>query len=141
MPQTAEDWLERLQANGYRLTDSRRAVVKIIAGSSIVLTPLDVFEKARAGHPGIGLVTIYRTLDKLEELGLIQRVHQPSGCQAFAAALSGHQHLLICQHCGKVCYFSGDHLDGLVGNVEGESGFRVNEHWLQLFGLCSDCRG
>jgi len=140
MSQPAEGWLERLQTNGYRLTGSRRAVVKIIAGSSKILTPLDVFEQARASHPGIGLVTVYRTLDKLEQLGLIQRVHQPSGCQAFAAALNGHQHLLICQRCGKVRYFSGDHLDGLVGNVEEESGFRVHEHWLQLFGLCNDCR-
>ncbi len=139
MLQTAEGWLECLQANGCRLTDSRRAVVKIIASSSKVLTPLDVFEQARANHPGIGLVSVYRTLDKLEELGLIQRVHQPSGCQAFAAALNGHQHLLICQKCGKVCYFSGDQLEGLVRNVEAASGFRVQEHWLQLFGFCGDC--
>lgn len=136
---TVEGWLECLQANGCRLTDSRRAVVKIIANSSKVLTPLDVFEQARANHPGIGLVSVYRTLDKLEELGLIQRVHQPSGCQAFAAALNGHQHLLICQKCGKVSFFSGDQLEGLVRNVEAESGFRVQEHWLQLFGFCGDC--
>jgi Fe2+ or Zn2+ uptake regulation protein len=140
MQRVAEAWLEYLQANGCRLTESRRTVVEIIAGSSKVLTPLDVFEEARTGHPGIGLVTVYRTLEKLEDLGLIQRVHQPSGCQAFTAALTGHQHLLICQRCGQVRHFSGDHLDGLVGNVEAESGFHVDEHWLQLFGLCPDCK-
>ncbi len=55
----------------------------------------------------MGLVTVYRTVEKLEELGLVQRVHQPSGCQSFIAAAVGHQHLLICQSCGKVVFFDG----------------------------------
>jgi Fe2+ or Zn2+ uptake regulation protein len=73
---------------------------------------------------------------------LLQRVHQPSDCQGFVPAFSGHQHLLICQECGQVEYFNGDQetLDGLVTIVEGESGYRVREHWLQFFGVCADCQ-
>ncbi len=135
-----QTWMVELQSNGYRLTDPRRVVLEIIASSRHVLSPLEVYERARRRSPRLGLVTVYRTLEKLEELGLIQRVHTPSGCQAFIAVEPGHQHLLICQECGRVEYFSGDRLDGLMSAVEGESGYRVRDHWLQLFGVCAACR-
>lgn len=135
-----QDWLGCLAAHGYRLTGPRRAVVETIAASQRVLSPFELYEQARRRYPRLGLVTVYRTVEKLEELGLIQRVHQPTGCQAFVAAFDGHQHLLICQRCGRVEYFSGDALDGLMSVVEGESGFEVHEHWLQLFGICTHCR-
>jgi hypothetical protein len=64
------------------------------------LTPLEVYDMARKKYRALGLVTVYRTLEKLEELHLIQRVHQPMGCQAFISAGHGHQHLLLCQNCG-----------------------------------------
>jgi Fe2+ or Zn2+ uptake regulation protein len=83
---------------------------------------------------------VYRTLEKLEELKLIQRVHLPQKCQAYIAAFDGHQHLIICQECGLVEFFQGDNLESLVSRVEMESGYEVKEHWLQLFGLCADCQ-
>jgi Fe2+ or Zn2+ uptake regulation protein len=137
-----DEWLNSLQAHGYRLTDPRRAVVDTIASSQRLLSPYDVFELARARYPKLGLVTVYRTVEKLEELGLIQRVHQPSGCQAFVASFSGHQHLLICQGCGRVEYFSGEHeeMEPLIAAVGSGSGYKVKEHWLQLFGICKLCQ-
>ncbi|MEI6290165.1 MAG: transcriptional repressor [Chloroflexota bacterium] len=90
----ANRWLKALSENGYRLTGSRKAVVEIVEASQRAMTPLEVFDSARAAHPDLGLVTVYRTLEKLEELHLIQRVHQPSSCQAFITAGEGHQHLL-----------------------------------------------
>lgn len=135
-------WLGCLQENGYRITEPRRAVVETIADSQQALNPFDVFERARSRYPRLGLVTVYRTIEKLEELGLIQRVHQPSGCQAFVSAFSGHQHLLICQHCGRVEFFSGDieKMDNLVRAVEANSGYQIQSHWLQLFGVCAACQ-
>lgn len=135
-------WLEQLQANGYRLTAPRQVVVEIIASSQRVLSPLDVYDLARNRAPGLGLVTVYRTMEKLEQLGLLQRVHQPSGCQGFIAAFIGHQHLLICQSCGRVEYFEGQHerLDAMINELEKNSGYCIGEHWLQLFGLCATCK-
>jgi Fur family ferric uptake transcriptional regulator len=137
-----ESWLGRLQNNGYRLTAPRQAVVEVVASSQRVLIPLEVFEQARQRYPKLGLVTVYRTIEKLEEVGLLQRVHQPSGCQGFVAAFRGHQHLLICQNCGRVEMFSGDFekMDTLVEEVEKGSGYAIQEHWLQLFGVCSRCQ-
>jgi Fe2+ or Zn2+ uptake regulation protein len=134
------EWLDRLQTHGYRLTSPRRAVVEIIAQSQWVLSPLDVFEQARSRYPHLGLVTVYRTFEKLEELGLIQRVHQPSGCHAFIAAVPGHQHPIICQDCGRVEFLDGDKLDQLVSPVGLDIGYQINEHWLQLFGICAECK-
>lgn len=132
-------WLSKLQVNGYRLTDSRRSVVEIIASSNHALSPLEVFDLARAKHASIGLVTVYRTLEKLEELKLIQRVHQPQGCQAFIAAFTGHQHMILCSRCGKVTFFGGDNLDALFQSIAKETGYKITDHWLQLFGICRDC--
>lgn len=136
---TARSWLTQLRSNGYRLTNARKAVVDTVARTQSALNPLEVYEQARTSYPGLGLVTVYRTLEKLEELGLIQRVHQPGGCNAYLPHADGHQHLIICKQCGKAEYFEGKNLEAFFERVAGEHGFTVTEHWLQLFGLCSEC--
>lgn len=137
---TSENWLTQLHDNGYRLTAARRAVVDTVATTKRALTPVEVFDLARKAYHALGLVTVYRTLEKLEELHLIQRVHQPQGCQAFIAASQAHQHLLLCQHCGQVKFFEGDDLDALIASIAKKTGYRIQEHWLQFFGLCQDCK-
>jgi Fur family ferric uptake transcriptional regulator len=135
-----EPWLTQLQANGYRLTNARKAVVETMATTHSALNPLAVYEQARSTCPSLGLVTVYRTLEKLEQLGLIQRVHLPGGCNAYLPHAEGHQHLIICQVCGKARYFEGkEDMEAFYQQVAGEHGFTVTEHWLQLFGLCSEC--
>ena len=137
---TATDWLTQLQENGYRLTEARRAVIETVQASERALTPVEVFDMAREQYPALGLVSVYRTLEKLEELHLIQRVHQPQGCQAFISASEGHQHLLLCQNCGKVTFFEGDDLSALFQSISKKTGYQIHEHWLQLFGLCKACQ-
>lgn len=137
---TAETWLAQLQENGYRLTEARRAVVEVIQKSTRALTPVQVFDAARKKYAALGLVTVYRTLEKLEELHLIQRVHQPQGCQAFIAATHGHEHLLLCENCGQVKFFEGDDLNELITTISKKTGYQIREHWLQLFGLCQNCK-
>ena len=137
---TSESWLEQLRDNGYRITAARRAVVNTVFGSTHALAPQEVYDAARKKYRALGLVSVYRTLEKLEELHLIQRVHQPAGCQAFISAGVGHQHLLLCQQCGRVTFFEGDDLETLIKSISRKTGYQINEHWLQLFGLCVNCR-
>jgi len=134
------NWFAILQKSGCRLTAPRRAVVEAVIGSSRALTPVEVFEVAREQCPGLGLVSVYRTLEKLEELGLVQRVHQTRDCQGFIPAGEGHQHLLVCTHCGKAVLFEGDQLDPLFHSISETTGFQIESHWLQVFGLCETCR-
>ena len=133
-------WFEMLQNDGCRLTAPRRAVVETLKANMHALTPVEVYESARKQCPGLGLVSVYRTLEKLEELGLIQRVHQTKGCQAFIRTGDGHQHLLVCNNCGKVVLFAGDQLDLLFKTISKTSGFQIDGHWLQVFGLCKNCQ-
>lgn len=135
-----DSWLEQLQSNGYRLTNARRAVVQTVVGSLRALSPMQVFELARGRYPALGLVTVYRTLEKLEELKLIQRVHQVSGCNAYLPLAEGHQHLIICLGCGRAEYFEGEQMEGFFAEVGERHGYRVREHWLQLFGICWECQ-
>lgn len=134
------EWLARLQSSGYRLTGPRRAIVEIIANSLRALGPLDVYDLGRREYPGLGLVTVYRTLEKLEELDLVQRVHQANGCHAYLRSTTGHQHILLCLTCGRAEFFSGDNLAPLMIAIADRSGFEINGHLLQLYGTCSECR-
>ena len=134
------NWCEVLQKNGCRLTAPRRAVVETMEGNMCALTPVEVYVEARKQCHGLGLVSVYRTLEKLEQLGLVQRVHQTKACQAFIRTGNGHQHLLVCQNCGKAVLFEGDHLDLLFNSISKRTGFQIESHWLQVFGLCRTCQ-
>jgi Fe2+ or Zn2+ uptake regulation protein len=135
-----ENWFGILQKSGCRITAPRRAVVEAREGNTRALTPVEVYDEARRQCPGLGLVSVYRTLEKLEELGLVQRVHQTRGCQAFVRSGDGHQHLLVCSNCGKAILFEGDQLDTLFTSISKSTGFQIESHWLQAFGLCKACR-
>jgi Fur family ferric uptake transcriptional regulator len=134
-------WYRKLQSSGYRLTGPRRAIVEIMINSNHALAPIDVYDIGRKEYPGLGLVTVYRTLERLEEMRLVQRVHQPMGCNMYLRASEGHQHILLCKMCGKAEYFSGDDLTGLIETIAGRSGFVIKEHLLQFYGICAKCLG
>ncbi len=140
-PQNLVDtWLERLAESGYRMTSPRRVIVETVAITERALSPLDIFDLARKDYPGLGLVTVYRTLEKLEELELVERVHQQGGCHMYLRACQGHQHLLLCTKCGRAEYFSGDNISSLMDRIALQSGYEIKDHWLQLFGLCALCQ-
>jgi len=134
-----DQWVRVLQKSGCRITAQRRVIINVIANSQHALQPLEVCTLSRAVNPRIGLVTVYRTLDRLEELGLVQRVHREDGCHMLMPAANGHEHYLVCTDCGRTILFQGDDLSALFSRVETKTGFQVNEHWLQLFGICPDC--
>jgi len=133
-------WRAAFKNRGYRLTAARDAVLRVLAESQRALDATQIFDRARAYDPRLGLVTVYRTLETMLALGLVQKVHCTAQCARYAAAEPGHNHLLVCRRCGRVWYFDGDDMDALMQAVAGESGFRVEDHWLQLIGLCAECR-
>ncbi len=137
---TYDQWIESLSESGYRVTAPRRVIIEIMAVSPRALGPLEIYDLGRKEYPGLGLVTVYRTLEKLEELGLIERVHHPQGCHMYLRAADGHEHLVLCTVCGRAEYFSGDDISRLMNAVAEKTGFEIREHWLQLFGLCPNCK-
>jgi Fe2+ or Zn2+ uptake regulation protein len=135
-----ERWLTLLENKGGRLTGPRRAIVELLVNSERALSPVDLFDMARQSHPKMGLVTVYRTLDILQELGLVERVHQTEGCHMYLRAAQGHEHIMLCSRCGRATYFSGDDISPLLQKISREHGFLVQEHWFQLQGLCKECQ-
>ena len=133
-------WLNQLQANGHRLTKPLKILVNILAESQFILNPTEVFNIAKKKYPKIGLVTVYRAMEKMESAGLIERVHMPDGCQSFFQAREGHQHLLICLNCGKAEYFEGENLQLFFQKISMQNGYQIQNHWLQLFGICEICQ-
>ena len=133
-------WQESLHRNGFRVTRPRRQVMEIIASSTTALTPQEIYKKSLEWDQSPGIASVYRTLDMLEDLGLIQQIHQPGGCHSIWPAVEGHNHYLICRDCGQMKVIEGDEgITEYINNIEKQTGYRVDDHWLQFFGTCQGC--
>ena len=143
---------DALAQAGYSNTRSRRAVLMAICEAGGQASGAELLALGRAHHPPLGLVTVYRTLDLLLSLGLVRKLHLAEGCHTYALSLPGrrnetrgnephsHGHHIICQRCNRAVEFNGCDLDAVVTAVEAQTGFRVQEHWLEMFGVCPACQ-
>lgn len=137
----AQRALERLEEQGYRLTRPRRAIVEALFAAGAWLRPEDLMARARPHCPGLGLVTVYRTLTLLEGLGLVRRIHVEPGCHGYAPAGLQHGHHLVCRSCHQVLEFPGsEDLQPLIERLARRTGFAVDDHVLELTGRCPECR-
>ena len=136
----SEHLLRALVDAGYSSTRPRQAVITVIANASGYLNPLQILECACRFYPHLGLVTVYRTLDILAEMGLVRKVHLADGCHSYALAEKAHGHHIICEACKQVVEFEGCDLSSVLATVERQTGYEVKQHWLELFGLCPACR-
>jgi Fur family ferric uptake transcriptional regulator len=135
-------WEQCLADAGCRITAPRRAVMQVLQKASVPLSPREILEQGKRVYRRLGLVTVYRTVNLLAELNLVRRVHREDGCHGYLLASPGHRHALICQCCGRAVEFPGeDDLHALIERVEAGTGYRVDDHLLQLLGLCPDCQG
>ena len=132
--------LTNLREHGYKLTPQRRVVIRTITSSHDHLTPADIYQQIHQEHPNIGLVTVYRTLDILDKLGLICKLHTGGNCPSYTISTPEHHHHLICSNCGRVFDFTGHNLTKLEKRLSRESGFIINSHQLEFIGLCKACQ-
>lgn len=135
-----QEWLSKLQVGGYRLTRPFKIIIEVLSEATHALNPIEIFDRGRIKSPKMGLMTVYRSLEKMEKMGLIQRVHQTNGCNAYIHAANGHEHILLCTQCGRVVYFAGEDISPLINRVTHQSGFSIQDHWLQLYGICAECQ-
>jgi len=140
MEMTEQEILDQISSQGYRVTRARRAIIRVLLEDTGQLSPEELMHLARQKHANVGLVTVYRTLDLLSDMGYVRRVHTGDNCNGFAKVSLGHRHHLICRGCGKVVDFEGCDLTPMVTRVEQETGFVIDEHILELSGVCSACR-
>lgn len=133
-------FLAALERAGYRLTDARRAVAQLIADQVGHFSAADLVAEARVRRLGIGRATIFRTLDVLSELAAVERIDLPSGEHAYVGCAASHHHHVICSRCGRTADIEDAGLKAVVREVARQTGFRVDEHRLELFGLCAACQ-
>ena len=147
MSVSQESFKKKLKEKGLKVTNQRLLVLQVLAeNKDRHLTAEDIYELVKEDYPEIGLATIYRTVQLLLEMQLVDRISLDDGCaryeigEFFDGEERHHHHHLICKTCGKVLPFKDDLLDELERHIEEETGFHVLDHELKFYGQCSECR-
>lgn len=129
---------ERLDAAGFRSGGSRRQVIELLADERCALTALEIDRRLES----VGRATVYRTLEQLERLHLVQRVEIGGDAAGYERLdPEAHHHHLVCEACGRLAPFANEALEEAIEAVGRRSDFAVAAHDVVLRGTCADCRG
>jgi Fur family ferric uptake transcriptional regulator len=138
METAATDLTKELRAKGYRLTPQRQFVLQAVASLDHA-TPEAICEEVRRTARGVNLSTVYRTLELLEELGLVTHTHLGHGAQIYHTAdQPAHVHL-VCRRCGRIVEAADSAAEPLVDRLRDEYGFETDVRHLAVFGNCAEC--
>lgn len=136
-----------LREKGLKVTTQRLAVLTVLSQKTDShLTAEEIYDLVRVEYPEIGLATVYRTIQLLLELKIIDRIHLDDGYvryelgNVFEDEDGHHHHHLICVKCGRVTSFQGDLLEEFEKSMEEQTGFLIQDHDVKLYGYCADCR-
>ncbi len=129
-----------LDQAGYRLTEPRRAVADLISGRAGHFTAADLIDEARDRRMGIGRATIFRALDLFTDLNVLERLDLPTGEHAYVPCEPVHHHHVVCSRCGRTTGADDHGLQAMVDEVARHTGYRIDEHRLELYGLCPSCQ-
>jgi Fur family ferric uptake transcriptional regulator len=136
----ASSFLDALDRSDYRLTEPRKAVATLVAERAGHFSAADLLRDARAKRLRIGRATIFRTLDILVEIDRVERIDLPNGEHAYVACEPAHHHHVICSRCGMSLDIADAGLRKVVAQIARRTGFRIDDHRLELFGLCPGCQ-
>ncbi len=128
-----------LDRAGYRLTEPRRSLATLIADQEGHFTAADLVDAVNDRQLGVGRATVFRTLEVLEGLGAVERLDLPSGAHAYVGCDPTHHHHVVCSNCGRTDRIEDAGLRTVVAEIARRTGYRVDDHRLELFGLCPTC--
>jgi Fur family ferric uptake transcriptional regulator len=131
---------DELHSRGFRVTRQRAAILAAIEEAGCALDPSEILELARRRCPELGLATVYRAMDVLDGIGAVRRVHTSKGCAGVAGAKATHGHSVVCTSCGRVSEFSACDVGALAEAAARETGFTISDHFIELAGICAECR-
>lgn len=142
-PASGDRWpghaMESLGAAGYRKGGARSRVVALLGEQTCAITALELDRRL----DGVGRATVYRTLEQLEELGLIQKVDLGGDSAGYEKVdpAGDHHHHFVCTGCGKVVPFEDPELERAIHGLSGREDFEIDSHDITLRGTCRDCGG
>lgn len=135
---------QKMSEKDYRLTPQRQVILKIFLDNmDRHLSAEEVYQLVKKEHPKIGLATVYRTLDLLAELDVLQKMNFGDGRSRYELSSdedTHHHHHLICLRCQRVLEFEDDLLEELEDRIEARSGFKIVNHQVKFYGYCRDCQ-
>jgi len=140
-----EDFKRILREKDLKVTRQRLVVLEVLAENPEQhLTAEEIYERVKVENPDIGLATVYRTVQLLLELELIDRINLDDGFVRYEIGdmeKNEHHrhHHLICLRCGSISAFQDDMLEALETGVKDALGFQVTDHEVKLYGICRDC--
>ncbi len=143
MRHTMDNIRQKFHDKECKLTPQRQKILKVFMNNEGKhLSAEDVYSILKKKHPDIGLATVYRTLDLLADMEVLQRMDFGDGRSRYEFTQNEihHHHHLICTRCGMVTEFADDLLDSLEEAIAKRSGFEVVDHQLKFFGYCTKCR-
>jgi Fur family transcriptional regulator, ferric uptake regulator len=140
-----ESWAKRAQRvlaeSKYHTGAARRALLELLDSQSCALSALEIEDALRTGKRPVGRASIYRILDELERLHLVQKVQVGQAMARYEPIRAGseHHHHLVCDSCGTVMPFTDSELEHAIQNLSARVPMRVAEHEIVLHGACEDC--
>jgi Fur family transcriptional regulator, ferric uptake regulator len=138
-------WIERaeatLSAAGHKRGGARRALLELLEAQRCALTAVEIEDALREAERRVSRASIYRILDELEQLRLVQRVETGQAMVRYerVCAQDEHHHHLVCDGCGLVMPFSDEALEQAISSLSRRVPLTVSEHEIVLRGSCSDC--
>ncbi|ACU53168.1 ferric uptake regulator, Fur family [Acidimicrobium ferrooxidans DSM 10331] len=133
-----DEALDRLRRRGGRVTQARRAIIDALAEAGGHLTADELVRALEQRDALVHRATIYRTLDALERVGIIEHVHIGHSPATYHLAGSSHFHLL-CEHCGTVTEIPEDVFAPAIARIETQWGFRARLSHFAIVGTCAAC--
>jgi Fur family transcriptional regulator, ferric uptake regulator len=135
-----EDWQATLRAKGYRLTPQRELVLGAVERLGHA-TPDDVLTAIRQESQAVNVSTVYRTLELLEELGLVRHAHISDRAPTYhSTAAPTHAHL-VCRECRGITEVAPELVEPLTGTLRERYDFSTDVGHLTIFGTCGSCHG
>lgn len=132
------DFAERLRSSGKRLTPQRELILRAVDSLGHA-TPDEVLAEVRKQSSAINISTVYRTLEVLEELGLVKHAHLSDRAPTYHS-VAGHEHFhLVCRNCHRVISVDAGVLDPLLERLRTDHGFTADVGHLTVFGRCDQC--
>ena len=132
--------MDRLDRAGYFVTEPRRQVAQLLVDRNDHFSADEIVREAKRQRPAVGRATVFRALELFEGLGLVERLDLPSGRHAYVVCQPDHHHHVICTGCGRGAEVGDLGLASIADEVEARTGFALDSHRIELYGLCPDCR-
>lgn len=134
-----DSFIQKLRAEGYRVTPQRTVILQILSDSGGHLTPVEIFQSAKRMLPGMTEATVYRTLNFLSQHGFVLAAHIGNGQLVYEITGRAHHHL-ICRACGHTHEIDHQLLKALYEQFQEKTGYQIDTLHVTFFGLCLGCQ-